>query len=285
MKNKIKLLFLSLALLLTASCTRIGPGYVGLEVNLAGGDRGSSKVQPVYGWEAYFPPTTTIVKINTRNQHFEIDQPMVVQAKGGTNVIVHPSFNYRIDGAHVDSLYLVWGITDDQQIQGKLLDASLLTNMREVTNGWSIDSLLNYRSAYDHALEIAMNAKLHPYAVLFQFTSGVTPDESMAKAIAEKAGSIQKAITAENQRRETQALADLQIINARRDSSLQVIAASAEAKSTLITMTAEAAGIKLKQQEITPTYVDYIKWSNAGENVPRVPGVITGNGGTLLNIK
>lgn len=256
MKHFKLIAFLLLALIAT-SCTKIGPGYVGLEYSLAGGDKGKANVQPVYGWEMYFPPTTGIVKINTRNQHFEMQQPITVQAKGGTNVIVHPAFNYRINAGTVDSLYLVWGVTDDEQIQGKLLEASLLTNMREVTNGWSIDSLLNNRTIYDHALELAMNQKLAPYASLFQFTSGVTPDSSMAASIANKSASIQRALAAEAQEREQHALASLEVIKAQRDSSVKVINAQGEARA-----------IREKQSALTAEYVEYIKWSRWDGKLP-----------------
>lgn len=286
MKKIKNLLLMCLLALSISSCTRIGPGYVGLKVNLAGGDRGNSQIEPIYGWVGYFPPTTSIVEINTRNQHYITNEPIEVQAKGGTNVIVHPSFNYHVNGSKVDSLYVTWGVTDDQQVEGKLLDATLLTTVREITNGWTIDSLLNYRGNYDLALLQAMDKKLYPYISLFQFTSGVKPDASMAAAIADKAGSIQRAQAAEFKRREISALADLKIIEAIKDSTILVINANAEAEATLVTMKAEAEGIRAKKQEITPVYVEYVRWINAGVDVPRVPATVLGNSSNMLyNLK
>jgi len=251
---------------MTSCMTRVGPGYEGLKVSLAGGDKGSAKVEPVFGWTMYFPGTTQIVKVNVRNQHFITDE-ITVQAKGGTNVEVHPSFNYRVTPGKIDSLYLMWGITDDQQIQGKLLETSLLTTLRELTNTFTIDSLLNNRSSYDVALETEMNKKLAPYVTLSQLTSGVRPDKSMAEAIAAKSASIQKAIAAENKQRETTALANLDIINARKDSTVRVIEAAGKAES-----------IRKEQMFLTPQYIEYVKWSNAGKDVPRVPQYVGGNG-------
>lgn len=253
-----------MSLSLTSCVTRIGPGYDGLKVNLAGSDKGTTKTESVYGYTMYNPMVTQIVKVYVKNQHYQAD-PIGVQAKGGTNVEVHPSFNYRVTPGKTDSLYLLWGVTDDQQIQGKLLEASLLTSLRELTNNYSIDSLLNNRAAYDYAIEAEMNRKLAPFATLSQFTSGVKPDASMAQAIADKSASIQKAIAAENKKRETTALADLDIINAKKDSTVAVIRAAGKAEA-----------IKKEQQFLTPEYIDYIKWSNAGKDVPRVPQYIGG---------
>ena len=199
-----------------------------------------------------------------------MSEPIVVQAKGGTNVEVHPSFNYRVTPGKTDSLFLLWGVTDDQQIQGRLLEASLLTSLRELTNNYSIDSLLNNRAAYDYAIEAEMNRKLAPFAALSQFTSGVKPDSSMSAAIAEKSASIQKAIAAENKQRETRALAGLDIINAQKDSAVAVIRA-----------TGKAEAIRKEQQYLTPVYIDYLKWLNAGKDVPRVPQYV-GSGVTTL---
>lgn len=179
-----------------------------------------------------------------RNQHYITPEPINVNAKGGTTVIVHPSFNYKIAEGKVDSLYMAWGVTSDQQIQGKLLEATLLTSMREITNSWTIDSLLNNRSGYDAALESAMDNKLNPYVHLFQFTSGVQPDPAMAAAISDKAGSIQRALAAENKKRETQALADLKVIAAKGDASALVATAQGEAEAN-----------RLRQQSLTPLLV------------------------------
>jgi len=36
---------------------------------------------------------------------------------------------------------------------------------------------------------------------------------------------------------------------------------------------------------LTPLFVEYIKWSTAGPNVPRVPSTVAGNAGTLIGVK
>lgn len=261
----IVLMFL-MTLSLTSCISRVGSGYEGLKVALAGGDKGTVSIEPAFGYTVYFPFTTQVVKVYIKNQHFITDE-ITVQAKGGTNVEVHPSFNYRVNPGQTKDLYLLWGITDDQQIQGKLLETSLLTTLRELTNTFTIDSLLNNRASYDLSLEAEMNKKLSPYITLSQLTSGVRPDKSMAEAIASKSASIQKAIAAENKQRETTALATLDIINARKDSTVRVIEASGKAEA-----------IKKEQMFLTPQYIEYVKWVNANGDVPRVPQYVGGNG-------
>ena len=272
--KKMKLVTLSLIAMLVlslSSCvTRIGPGYEGLKVGLAGGTKGTTNTEAVYGYTAYNPMTTQIVKVNVRNQHFITDE-ITVQAKGGTNVEVHPSFNYKVSSGKADSLYLLWGITNDQLIQGKLLETSLLTTLRELTNTYTIDSLLNNRQSYDYALEAEMNKKLAPFVVLSQLTSGVKPDASMAVSIAEKSASIQKAIAAENKQREHIALASLDLIDARKDSAVAVIKASGKAEA-----------IKKEQLYLTPQYIEYVKWVNADKSVARVPMYQGVSGGILM---
>ena len=101
-----------MSLSLTSCVTRIGPGYDGLKVKLAGSDKGTTKTESVYGYTMYNPMVTQIVKVYVKNQHYQAD-PIGVQAKGGTNVEVHPSFNYRVTPGKTDSLYLLCGVTDD----------------------------------------------------------------------------------------------------------------------------------------------------------------------------
>ncbi len=45
-----KFLISALLALSLASCTRIGPGHVGIEVNMAGSDKGVSDFPAVTGW-------------------------------------------------------------------------------------------------------------------------------------------------------------------------------------------------------------------------------------------
>lgn len=271
MKNKLILLFIS-AIFIT-SCTRVNPGEVGLKVNLSGGEKGKSQVDMVYGYVTYFPITSDVITIDVRTQHFATE-PFVIQAKGGTNFTVHPSFNYRVNASKVDSLYINWGITSDNLIKSKLLETSLLTAIREVTNTFSVDSVLNNRAGFDHAVSNALDERLFPYATINQFTSGLEPDESMKAAVADKSASIQRAIAAENKKREQQALADLEIIKAKKDSAVVVINAKGEAEA-----------ITLKQEALrqSPQYIDLVKaqkWDG------QLPATMLGSGTrTLFNLK
>lgn len=275
MKNHfLKRSLLSVMLIFTAlsisSCTRIGPGYEGLKVSMAGGDRGSAEISPAFGWTWYNPLATTVIEVNTRNQHYLEEHPLMVQAHGGTNVTVHPSFNYAVIPGSANTLYLKWGVTDNQEIEGKLLETSLLTSCREVTNTWTVDSLLNNRAAYDQAISLALSKKLEPYITIFQLTSGVTPDTTMAKSIAAKAASVQDQQAAEAKRLAQISLNSIDIANAQRDSAVAVIKAQGEAEA-----------IKKKQAAITNTYVDYIKWSNWDGKLPQYQ---LGNASMLMSM-
>lgn len=261
---------LAIISLVLTSCVRIHPGEAGIKVNLTGGDKGKSSVDNVYGYVSYMPGLSDIIILDVRTQHF-IMPPLTVQAKGGTNFVVHPSFNYRISANHLDSLYLIWGVKDSSIIRSKMLETSLLTSLREVSNTFTIDSLLNNRTIYDQALTKTLDEKLSPFITIFQFTSGLQPDNTMAAAIADKSASIQRAQAAENKKRETQALADLEIIDARKDSSVKVINAQGEARA-----------IREKQQVINQEYIDYIKASNWDGKLPTT--MLGGGSSTLFNL-
>jgi hypothetical protein len=73
--------------------------------------------------------------------------------------------------------------------------------IREVTNTFTVDSILNNLSLYDAAIVTGLNKKLAPFFTVSTFTSGLQPDEKLAATIAAKADAIQQALRIENEQK------------------------------------------------------------------------------------
>lgn len=251
------------------SCERIDAGHVGLKVNMVGGDKGISQTEYVTGWVVYSPLTSRVEEFPTFQQHDELE-PFDVPSKGGTIFTVHPSYNYNINSGHVAEMYGKFRLGVKQLEEGYLKNAVIIA-VREVTNTFTVDSILNNLITYDAAVVTKVNKSLSPFFVMTQFTSNLTPDDKLKDAISAKSQTLQEAIKIENQQKTIQAQAENDIISARRDSAVQVIQAQGEANA-----------IRLKQQAITPGYIDLIraeKWDG------KYPTTMLGSGsGTLLNI-
>lgn len=248
---------------------RIDAGHVGIKVNNAGGDRGISKTEYVTGWVFYNRFFSRIYEFPTFQQHKDYE-PFVVPSKGGALFTVHPSFNYNVNSGEVGNMFQTFRLGLPALEDGYLKNALTVT-IREITNTFTVDSMLNYQGTYDASIVTALDKKLAPFFTVSTFTSGLTPDEAMAKTISAKAQALQDAIRLQNTQQAIRIQAENDIINAKRDSAVAVINAQGEARA-----------IKEKQNAINAEYVEYIKaqkWDGV------LPTVTAGSGGMMLQLK
>lgn len=250
-------------------CERIDAGHVGIKVNNSGGERGVSKTEYVTGWVFYNNINSRVYEFPTYQQHKEYE-PFTVPSKGGTIFTVHPSFNYNIDAGHVGDMFQTFRVSLSNLENGYLANAVRVT-IREITNTFTVDSILNNLSIYDGAIVNSLNKKLHPFFSVSTFTSGLTPDEKLSGIIVAKAAALQEAMQLENEQKKIQIKAQNDIIEAKRDSTVLVVGAQAEARA-----------IREKQSAITPEYVEYqkiLKWDG------KLPSVQAGGSGMILQLK
>jgi hypothetical protein len=252
-------------------CERINAGCVGIKVNMAGGDKGVSATEYVTGWQFYMRPISKIYEFPTYQQHKEYD-PFTVPTKGGTIFTVHPTFNYNLNAGTVAEMFQAFRLPLAQLEDGYLKNA-LTVSIREVTNTFTVDSILNNLGGYDAAILTRLNEKLHPFFTVSTFTSRLEPDEKLRDVISAKAQAIQEALQLENEQKKIMVQAQNDIISAKRDSTVLVVNAQAKAKE-----------IQLQQQALqqSPQYVELIKaqrWDG------KLPTYSIGNGaGTFLQL-
>lgn len=265
---------LFLAAVLTFSfvgCERIDAGCVGIKVNMAGGDKGIAKTEYVTGWQFYTRGISRIYEFPTYQQHKEYD-PFTVPTKGGTVFTVHPSFNYNLNAGKVADMFSEFRLSLNQLEDG-FIKNSVLVSIREVTNTFTVDSILNNLASYDAAVLTRLNDRLKPYFNVTQFTSRLEPDETLKATISKKAQSLQEAIQLENEQKKIQIQAQNDIIAAKRDSTVKVVNAQADAKS-----------IQLQQQALqqSPQYVELIKAQKWDGKLPQY--MFGGNTGMFMNM-
>jgi hypothetical protein len=260
MSNKTKVLLGVVGILLIFSslfvgCEVIDAGSVGIKVDRIGGERGATKTQYVNGFQFYLRGVSQIHEYPISQQPTEYknseDKPedFVIAAKGGTPFIMHPSFSFAVNANTVDTMFQKLRLPLEQLKEGYIKNA-LRIALREVTNTFTPDSILNYVAAYDAAVMNEMNHRLAPYFVVSQYTSNTIPDDNIRAAVKAKALAIQNAQTIENRQKEIRAQVENDILEAKRDSAVTVMEALAEAKS-----------ISVKQEALrqSPQYVELIK--------------------------
>jgi regulator of protease activity HflC (stomatin/prohibitin superfamily) len=158
---------------------------------------------------------------------------------------------------------------DLESLKGTWLQTATSIAMRNVTNRFSPDSIFNYASIYQLAVEEELNRQLSKYFIVDQVSPGQSPPESMKEILQAKANAVQAAQQAELDRQTAVAQAEQKIAQARGDSAKAVIEASGRAEA-----------IRKEQNAITAEYIDYIKWSNWDGKLPAT--MLGGNTSVLL---
>lgn len=254
----IKLLSLSVAIVaLLGSCTRVGVGYVGLKVNQTGDKRGVNPAEYVTGWVFYNPIGSDVVEFPTFMQHVEYDE-FKINAHGGSQFDIKPYINYVVDADKADSIYMSFKTTDLDIISTRYIRNAVYQAFTDVTGKYTPDELLKNREQYETDVRVYLKKSLATKGfILQQVTSNLMPPEVLVTAINNKNKADQDAQALQMQVAQSIAQANKDIAKARGDSASEVIYASGKAKA-----------IKLLQSQLTPEYVEYIKWTTWDGKMP-----------------
>ncbi len=253
---------------------KIEAGYQGLLVNLVGDSRGASTIQEVSGWKIYNTWTEEIHQIPLDQRTIRYEKQTVI-AKGGFPCDISPSFNHSVKRAtssdmftNLRTSYRNGGL---EAIEKGWLEIAILGAVSDVANKWVIDDIFNNRSGFEAAIVVEANKRVGKWFTISQLRTNIQPPPSIVESIKAKALAVQDAITSESQAKAATADAQRKIALAKGDSATVVIQASSE-----------AAALKLKQKELTPLYVEYIKASKwNGE----LPSTTLGNATPMINLK
>jgi len=245
---------------------RIDAGSVGLKIDRVGNNKGIPVIQPVKGWVWYNAWTTDVIEYSIKQNHVSY-QGFVVTTKGGFPLTVAPSFNYALKPEKAGDLYinLLKG-SNFSSLESNFLSTATQLSLNNASNFYPIDSIFNNKQGYNAAVAAELNRELSAYFVVTQINPGTVAPPELKDVIVAKTNAIQSAQRAQLEKITAENNAQTKIANARGDSAQLVISAQAE-----------AVAIKLKTSEISPTYVEYVKWVNAGTDVPRVPATILGS--------
>ncbi len=287
--KRINLLMLGLVVLLSTSCTRITVTEAGFKVDNAGNYRGIDSLPLLTGWQTYFPGLSYIVTIPTTMQHVvwsegeqentEPNEHIVINCMGGSGFKVDIGLNYRVNPMSASKIYLKYKMDNIETITNTFLRNIVRGSMNDISGHITVDSMLSNLPLYEQTVRNQLDIQFKKEGFIldgFNIISLPRPvDPQLANAINNKIIAKQNAETSKQQLEISVNESLKKAADARGDSAQSVIRALGEAQA-----------IRAKQSVLTSEYVDYIKWINAGPDVPRVPGTILGSGSqTLLNLK
>lgn len=248
---------------------RVDNSEKGLKVNLTGTERGLAKYEYKAGWVLYNTWTEELHTYPTFQQHIEYDEQTVI-TKGGFAATIKPTFNYSLKVDAIGDMFvnLRLGVKDIEQ--GWLKNA-IVSSVNDVANRWEVDNIFNQREQFEAAIVKECNKRVSKWFEVSQLRTNIIPPKSLQQAIESKTKAVQEAQAAMQRKLVAEAEAQEKIAIAKGDSA-----------KTIINANASALAMKIKQRELTPIYVEFIK-ASAWDG--KLPSTIAGGSGTLLNIK
>jgi regulator of protease activity HflC (stomatin/prohibitin superfamily) len=248
---------------------RIDAGNKGIVVNLSGNDRGVSNYQYKTGWVVYNTWSKQVLEYPIYQQHIEYDDQLVI-TKGGFSATIKPSFNYSLKPNAIGEMFenLRLGV---KEIEQGWLKNAIIGAVNDEANKWEVDSIFEHRQAFEAAIVLECNKRLSKWFNVSQLRTNITPPEALQEAIVSKTKAIQQAEASRQQ-----------AIAAKADGERKVAVAKADSAEQIINASAAALAIKLKQDKLTPLYIEYIK-AQAWDG--KLPTTMAGSSGTFLNIK
>ena len=251
------------------SLERIDAGHKGIVVNLSGSERGVASYQYKTGWVVYNTWFTQVLEFPTYQQHIEYDDTPVI-LKGGFSATIRPSFNYSLKPESIGDMFVNLRLGVKEIEQGWLKNA-VIGAVNDVSNSWEVDSIFEHRQAFEGAIVLECNKRLSKWFDVSQLRTNITPPSELQESIIAKTKAIQQAEASRQQ-----------AIAAKADGERKVAVARADSAETIINAQAAAKAIRIKQTELSPLYIEFLK-ANAWDG--KLPTTVAGGSGTFLNIK
>lgn len=249
---------------------RVDAGHVGIKVKLTGNSRGVSNYEYKTGWVVFNTWTEQLFEFPTFQQHIDYDEQSVI-TKGGFTAIIKPSFNYSLRPNAVGDMFQNLRL-DILSIQQGWLKNAIVGAVNDVANRWEVDKIFNEREHFESEIIMECNKRITKWFIVSQLRTNIVPPPSLQEAIESKTKAIQQAQAEDQKALTAEAEARKKIALAKGDSAQVVIEASAAARA-----------MQIKQMQLTPLYVEYLKiqkWDG------RTPTTVLGNGtSTMVTIK
>ena len=272
--------------------TRIEAGYVGIEINLAGSQRGASEIPVRTGWVFYSPLTTQVIEFPTYVQTLKwtrdlteghpINEEMGFNSKEGMEIFADVSLSYAIEPGRVPDFYVKYRVNQLDLFTHGILRDIVRNSLNDVASTYTVEDIYGEKKAeFLGKVEQQIQAKVANVGVgvqQFGFIGAPRVPGVIAQAITAKAQAIQEAERAKNELATTQA-----------EAAKKIAEAEGDAKSAVTRAEGEADANRIRQSSLTPQLLELRRLENQRALIEKwngqLPSVETGqNGGLMLQL-
>ena len=280
------LLFVSVFLI---RLTRIEAGHVGVEINLAGKQRGASEIPVLTGWVVYsaisaqiiqFPAYVQSVKwTKDINEGHPLNEELGFISKEGMEIFVDGSMSYAIEPTKVPDFYVKYRVDEMDRFTHGILRDVVRNSLNEVASTYVVEDIYGEKKAeFLRKVQAMIEQKMSPVGVSVQqfgFIGAPRVPAVIAAAITAKAQAIQQAERARNELATTQA-----------EAAKKIAEAEGDAKSLVTRAQGEADANRIRQSSLTPQLLELRRIENNRALIDKwngqLPTVQTGQGGGMI---
>ena len=232
-------------------------------------DQGELVANQVSGLTFFNPITTRVFTYPVFIQRVNYD-PFTVTTKDAATFTMDPMMAYQLDrskAAYVFNKYR----QSLREIEMGYIRTCIYDAYRISANNYTSDELMANRAKFEQEVRAMLERSLNEEGFKVQeFTSQITPPQSLSAAIEAKNQAIQEALKAENLVKQAEANAQIAIAKAK-----------GEAEATRVKADAEAYYNRTISASLSPFIIqeDWIeKWNG------QLPQVTSGQGGMMINL-
>ena len=210
-------------------CTKVDSAEIGIKFNkLALTQEGTLDAAPVSGYVLYCPITTDVHTYPLFVQRIDYT-PFVVTSKDAATFTMDPVLAYQLNRDMAIKVFQKYRKPLEDIEQG-YMRTIIYDAYRITANRYTSDSLMSNRAQFESEVRVMLDSSLSNEGFLVnEFTSQITPPESLRKAIDAKNMAVQESLRAENEVRKAEANAKIAIAKAEGEAKALKIQADGEA--------------------------------------------------------
>ena len=213
----------------SCACSVIDNSEVGIEFKkFSLTEQGKLETKPASGWVVYNPFTTSVFTYPVFIQRVDYSE-FTVTTKDAAIFTMDPVLAYQIDRNRATDIFTKYR-KPLEDIEAGYMRTCIYDAYRITANNYTSDELMSSRAKFESEVRVMLDKSLGDEGfIVTEFTSQITPPESLRRMIDEKNAAIQSALRAENQVKEAEANAKIAIAKAEGEARALRIQADGEA--------------------------------------------------------
>lgn len=273
-----KLLFGLALIVVTTGCTRVGPGYVGIKVSMAGSGRGVSDIPTTTGWTVYNPlfstvyeyPTFVQTAVWTANPNEgdsncdKCDESVTFTNKDQMQVSADISLSYHLVPDKIPAFYVKFRSDNLHNFTHGYLRNIARDAFNEHAGKYEISQIMGDNSAFIKDVREGLQKELTPIGVQldqFGFIGAPRPPQGVIEAINGKVHATQLAQQKQNE-----------LVQAQADAAKEVAKSAGYAQSLTLESTAQAEANLRLAKSLTPELIELKKLEKWNGELSQVTG-------------